>query len=432
MITVSDEIHTEMEMYLKMYVLLYADDTVILAESSNELQSALDSLNKYCQKWQLKINVSKTKIIIFSKGKVRVYPKFYIGSKEIEVSEDYVYLGVTFAYNGIFNRAIDKQINKARRAMFALLDKAKTLHLPLDIVLELFDRCVTPILLYGCEIWGWTNTKPIEIFHRNFLRSILKTYSFTANCMLYGETGCTDMETKIKGRMINFWAKLKSGNQNKLSSTLCKLAVRLQEKYPDKFDFKWVSYVKRTMETAGFSFVWLNSTVDPISFKQVFQQRLTDMFKQNWHAEMMRNSQCTFYSRIKHNHHFERYLATQDGYIRYAITKFKTRTHHLPITNNRFNDESSTLRLCPLCQDQTAGDEAHYLLRCPFFDKQRDKLLPNGFSKSSNDMLNGIFNSNKDDDAVNLAKFAKEVMSHFKYLNKSKNGNAVDKKNQNN
>jgi hypothetical protein len=49
--------------------LLYADDLILLSESEKVLQSCLDNLNSYCNRWKLKINISKTKVIVFSKGK---------------------------------------------------------------------------------------------------------------------------------------------------------------------------------------------------------------------------------------------------------------------------------------------------------------------------------------------------------------------------
>ena len=55
--------------YLKIYVLLYADDTILLAESPEELQTALNSMNLYCNDWNLKINVSKTKVVFFPEVK---------------------------------------------------------------------------------------------------------------------------------------------------------------------------------------------------------------------------------------------------------------------------------------------------------------------------------------------------------------------------
>ena len=38
----------EIEVYFKLYILLYADDTVIFAESAEELQAALNAMFLYC------------------------------------------------------------------------------------------------------------------------------------------------------------------------------------------------------------------------------------------------------------------------------------------------------------------------------------------------------------------------------------------------
>ena len=40
----------ELEIYLKLFVLLYADDTIILAETEEELRKALIALEEYCLK----------------------------------------------------------------------------------------------------------------------------------------------------------------------------------------------------------------------------------------------------------------------------------------------------------------------------------------------------------------------------------------------
>ena len=42
--------------YLKLAVLLYADDTVLFAESEEELQQLLNEFQSYCVKWKLNVN----------------------------------------------------------------------------------------------------------------------------------------------------------------------------------------------------------------------------------------------------------------------------------------------------------------------------------------------------------------------------------------
>ena len=57
-------------MYLKLFLLLHADDTVIFTEQAEELQLPLNIFEKYCSEWRLYINVSKTKIVVLFKRKV--------------------------------------------------------------------------------------------------------------------------------------------------------------------------------------------------------------------------------------------------------------------------------------------------------------------------------------------------------------------------
>ena len=47
---VSESITKELNIFLMIFCLLYADDTIVLAESAAQLQKALDGLNNYCNK----------------------------------------------------------------------------------------------------------------------------------------------------------------------------------------------------------------------------------------------------------------------------------------------------------------------------------------------------------------------------------------------
>ena len=52
----------------RLCLLLYADDSIIISSNKEELQSSLDILHDYCEKWHLYVNVQKTKIVVFRKG----------------------------------------------------------------------------------------------------------------------------------------------------------------------------------------------------------------------------------------------------------------------------------------------------------------------------------------------------------------------------
>ena len=215
---------------MKIFALLYADDTIVLAETADQLQLALNAVYDYCKEWDLTVNTSKTKIVIFSKKKFNDYPAFLFGHDIVEVVEDYTYLGVIFNYNGSFYKAINKQVEQGKRAFYALLHKIKILRLPVDLALELFDSLVVPVLLYGCETWGYSDSNQIETLHRKFIKTILGIHLSTPNCMVYGESGRYPLTNSIKSRMINYFSKLINGNRKKLSYMMCHLLKKMQKK----------------------------------------------------------------------------------------------------------------------------------------------------------------------------------------------------------
>ena len=94
-------------------------------------------------------------------------------------------------------------------------------------MLDLFDKMILPILLYGCEIWGFENLESIEIFYRKFLKYILKVNRQTTNCMVYGETGRTPLNVIIETRMVCYWHKISTGLNTKLSYRLLYLLSKL-------------------------------------------------------------------------------------------------------------------------------------------------------------------------------------------------------------
>ena len=135
---------------------MYADDTVLFATSKEKLQKCLNGLKLYCDKWKLQINADKTKVIIFSKQKTRLDNiNFSIGGSKIEIVEEFKYLGVTFTYNGNFTRCLTTLQTQANRAMFSVIKRARKDNFLIYTQFDLFDKLVMPVMLYGCEIWGF-------------------------------------------------------------------------------------------------------------------------------------------------------------------------------------------------------------------------------------------------------------------------------------
>ena len=56
-----------LDIYLKIFLLLYADDTVLMSENVDGMQTMLNVFSEYCNTWKLQVNIAKTKWLYFQK-----------------------------------------------------------------------------------------------------------------------------------------------------------------------------------------------------------------------------------------------------------------------------------------------------------------------------------------------------------------------------
>ena len=71
--------------------LLYADDYRLSCFLNQKMVCrCLDRLNRYVKKWQMKININKTKAVIFNiSGKI-FRSEFKLGNQPIHITESYI------------------------------------------------------------------------------------------------------------------------------------------------------------------------------------------------------------------------------------------------------------------------------------------------------------------------------------------------------
>jgi len=71
---------------------------------------------------------------------------------------------------------IKKQAEKVTKAMFEVLKRGRTHNLSIECQLELFNKMVKPILLYGSEIWSFQFLEKVQL---SFCTLLLKLKTLT-------------------------------------------------------------------------------------------------------------------------------------------------------------------------------------------------------------------------------------------------------------
>ena len=69
--------------------------------------------------------------------------------------------------------------------------------MPCDLQLDLFNKMIKPILLYGSEIWGMGNCDVIERVQLKYLKDIFKLKKATPSHMIFGELWILPISTEI-------------------------------------------------------------------------------------------------------------------------------------------------------------------------------------------------------------------------------------------
>ena len=123
--------------------------------------------------WNLTVDVNKTKTVMFCMRKSNHNLEFRYGNFVIDIVDSYVYLGVNFNYNGKYKVALETISNQATRAIYGLKKAYKYELMDIETKLQLFDSIVTPILLYGSEVWGFENISNVEKIQIRFYKLLL-------------------------------------------------------------------------------------------------------------------------------------------------------------------------------------------------------------------------------------------------------------------
>ena len=367
-----DEIFTVNE--LRLFILLYADDAVIFAKSPRVLQSLLHDLEAYCLRWGLKINTSKTKAMIFEKGRPTKYD-FYLNNVKLELVSSFKYLGIHFFKNGNWYRTQKRLAQHASFALHNLFSIFREMELPTSEKCKLFDALVTPILNYGAEVWGMYEAKDVEMLHRKFCRWILNVKKSTNLSGLYGELGRSPLNINRKIIMIRYWIKLLKSDDNFIPKNIYLMLKMGADNNKTYNGANWAYQIKSILDSIGLTNIWIQQFDIIIPFNLI-KQRILDIYKQSWYASVNNSNRLLMYSRYKHDFNFEKYLDfMSEKKYRNALSQFRLSSHDLEIERGRYANVDRDDRICILCNSNQIENEYHFLLTCPFYRDLRKTYL---------------------------------------------------------
>ena len=99
--------------------------------------------------------------------------------------------------------------------------------IPIELCLDLFDKMVVPILLYGAEIWGTSHRETVELVQRKFCKYILCVSQGTSNAAVLEELGILPLSVQYKYKCVKFWLKIVHDNSIRIRNSVYKMCWRV-------------------------------------------------------------------------------------------------------------------------------------------------------------------------------------------------------------
>ena len=125
-----------------------------MAESEGELKSFLMKMREESEKFGLKLNIQKTKIM--ASGPIT---SWQIDGETVETVAGFIFLSSKITADSDYSHEIKRHLLLGRKAITNLDSILKSRNITLPIKVHLVKAMFFPVVMYGCESWTIKKTE---------------------------------------------------------------------------------------------------------------------------------------------------------------------------------------------------------------------------------------------------------------------------------
>ncbi|XP_058977311.1 uncharacterized protein LOC131802012 [Musca domestica] len=338
----------------------------------------ISNLESYCEKWNLKVNMSKSEILIFRKGgRLGRNEKWKFNGNEIKNVNEYKYLGVTFTPKLSFSKHIEKRTSQSKMAINSTwIDFLGKKDVNMKMKWKVYEAVCRSVQTYAAQVWGYSYFDEVDKLQRYFLKKILKVPSFTPNYALMLETNvenCHLYTLKLNLKYIH--QVLYRYQEHRLPTILTNILL-------EKEGF-WVANIKSMAHRLNVQ--WPNTANEDewtLFSKCIIGKEKTYLLQEN--LRLKQQSQDRIYKHLDYRmgemYFTDSFTSDQISWI------FKARCGLINLNATRFNTENAERKctLCNLIRDETLQ---HFIGECPILAEFRTSFFQSAIL-SEEDVIN--------------------------------------------
>lgn len=132
----------------------FADDIALVGRTAEEMNNMLNVLSIALDKYKLKINANKTKLMIVQKEQNTLpNENIMLSNTPIQQVQEFCYLGSYISFDNQTKTDVIRRIALAKQAFMKKYSLLTNKHLNIEIRKEFIKTLVWSVLQYGCETW---------------------------------------------------------------------------------------------------------------------------------------------------------------------------------------------------------------------------------------------------------------------------------------
>ena len=198
---------------------MYADDVAFWTThhdiniAQNNIQTALNYVNTWCEKWGLPISPTKSAAIVFSPPRLPCHnpPQLTINNQNIAYVTHYKYLGVTLDQKLKFNEHFLDIIQRcSRRINIMKCIAGQDWGADRRTLLQLYKTLIRPIIDYNGFLYDDISNDKIDslqIIQNNALRIITGAFRTSPVVNLHIEVNLPTLDRRRKYQLLRFYAR---------------------------------------------------------------------------------------------------------------------------------------------------------------------------------------------------------------------------------
>ena len=246
----------------QMNQLLFADDTVVVADSEEKLCQLVNEFGRVCKRRKLRVNVGKSKVMRCTNGDDGNRLNVVLDGEVLEEVSQFKYLGSVIAADGGVEADVRHRVNEGCKVLGAMNGLMKNRGLEMDVKRVLYEKVVVPTVTYGSELWGMkvSERRRLNVFEMKCLRSMagVTRWDRLRNEVVRERTGVRkELAARVDMNVLRWFGHLVRMDNERLTKRVLNASVSGRN-VRGRPKYGWMDGVKKALNDRGMNVIEAN------------------------------------------------------------------------------------------------------------------------------------------------------------------------------